>query len=230
MNRRDRPRVIANFAITADGKVSTRRHTPSTFTSPRDKQRLLEIRATADAVMVGRNTLSADTMSMTLADRALQAKRRAKGLPSQPLRVIVSNRGNIDPTWKVFHARGSRRVVFSTTRMPESTRQALLPHCDLHLVDARSIPLEDVLSALRQIYDVRTLLCEGGPSLLRSLIEIDALDTLHLTVAPVIFGGKKAPTLTGVDPDFLPSITHLKLESMRVVDGECFLRYRTIRK
>jgi riboflavin biosynthesis pyrimidine reductase len=114
--------------------------------------------------------------------------------------------------------------------MPDATRQALLPHCDLHLVDARSIPLEDVLSALRQIYDVRTLLCEGGPSLLRSLIELDALDILHLTVAPVIFGGMKAPTLTGGNPDFLPSITHLSLESMRVIDGECFLRYRTIRK
>ncbi len=230
MNRRDRPKVIANFAITADGKVSTRNHTPATFTSPRDKQRLLEIRATADAILVGRNTIATDTMSMTLRDRALQARRRAKGLPAQPLRVIVSNRGDLDPSWKVFQSPGARRIVFSTVRMPEATRQALLPHCDLHLLDAKTIPIEDVLSALRGIYDIRTVLCEGGPTLLRSLIEIDALDLLHLTVAPIVFGGKKAPTLTGTKPGFLRSIAHFHLESLRVIAGECFLRYRAIRQ
>lgn len=230
MNRRDRPKVIANFAITADGKVTTRNRTPANFTSPRDKRRLLEIRAMADAIIVGRNTVATDTMSMTLPDRSLQAKRRAKGLPPQPLRVIISNRGDLNPAWKVFQTPGTQRVVFSTVRMPEATRQALLPHCDLHLLDAKAIPIEDVLSALRKIYDVRTLLCEGGPTLLRSLIEIDALDILHLTAAPVIFGGKKAPTLTGTNPGFLPSIAHFNLESMRVVEGECFLRYRAIRK
>jgi riboflavin-specific deaminase-like protein len=230
MNRRDRPKVIANFAITADGKVSTRNRTPATFTSLHDKHRLLEIRAMADAILVGRNTVATDAMSMTLRDRPLQAKRRAKGLPSQPLRVIVSNRGDLDPAWKVFQTPGARRIVFSTFRMPEATRQALLPHCDLHLLDARTIPIEDVLSALRRIYKVRTVVCEGGPTLLRSLIEIDALDILHLTVAPVIFGGKKAPTLTGINTDFLPSIARFKLESMRVIEDECFLRYRAVRK
>ena len=229
MKRRDRPKVIANFAITADGKVTTRTHAPATFTSPRDKKRLLEIRATADAILVGRNTVATDTMSMTLPDRALRAKRRAKGLPAQPLRVIVSNRGNLDPAWKVFQAPGARRIVFSTFRMPEATRRDLLPLCDLHLLDARTIPIEDVLTALRRIYGVRTLLCEGGPTVLRSLIEIDALDVLHLTIAPLVFGGEKAPTLTGTNPAFLPSIARFRLESLRVIDTECYLRYRAAR-
>lgn len=230
MNRRDRPRVIANFAITADGKVSTRNRTPSQFTSERDKQRLLEIRAMGDALMVGRNTLAADRMRMTLGNRALQARRRARGRPSEPLRVVVSNRGDIDPSWKIFQFRGGRRVIFSTTRMSETTRQELLPHADLHLLDGRTIPIEDVLSALRTIYDVRTLVCEGGPRLLRSLVEIDALDTLYLTAAPIVFGGKTAPTLLGDSTDFLPSITHFTLESMRIAGNECFLKYARARK
>jgi riboflavin-specific deaminase-like protein len=225
MNRRDRPRVIANFAITADGKVSTRAHTPAAFTSPRDKRRLLEIRAQGDALLVGRNTVATDTMSLTLRDRALRAKRRAKGLPAEPLRVILSARGDLDPAWKVFQTPGARRVVFSTFQMPDATRGALLPLCDLHLLDAETIPLEDVLSALRGIYGVRTLVCEGGPTLFRSLVEIDALDTLHLTIAPRIFGGATAPTLTGTNPNFLPHIAHFRLASMRTAGDECFLRY-----
>jgi Pyrimidine reductase, riboflavin biosynthesis len=230
MNRRDRPKVLVNFAITADGKTSTRNCTPARFTSPRDKQRLLEIRAMGDALMVGRNTLAADTMRMTIGNRELQARRRARGLPSEPIRVVVSNRGNIDPAWPLFRARGGRRVIFSTTRMPEATRQSLLAHADLHLLDGRSIPVEDVLMALRSIYDVRTLVCEGGPRLVQSLAEIDAIDTLFLTVAPFIFGGKDAPGLLGDLQEFLPSVRHFALESMRTVGGECYLRYARARK
>ncbi|MDD5198978.1 MAG: RibD family protein [Terrimicrobiaceae bacterium] len=230
MNRRDRPRVIANFAMTADGKVSTRAHTPAAFTSPRDKRRLLEIRALGDAILVGRNTVATDTMSMRIRDRALRASRRAKGLPAEPLRVIVSARGNLDPAWKVFRSPGARRIVFSTRQMPGATRRAILPLCELHLFDAASLPIAEVLSILRRDHDVRTLVCEGGPTLFRSLVEIGALDTLHLTVAPLIFGGRDAPTLTGTHPDFLASIRHFRLESLRTHGGECYLRYRAIRQ
>jgi riboflavin-specific deaminase-like protein len=229
MNRRNRPRVIANFAITADGKISTREHTPANFTSPRDKKRLLEIRARGDAILVGRNTVATDTMSMTLPDRALRAERRERGLPAEPSRVIVSASGNLDPGWKVFTSRGAPRIVFSTFHMPDAIRGALVPLCDLHLLDADEIPLEDVLTALREIYDVRTLVCEGGPTIFRQLVELDALDELHLTVAPRIFGGAQAPTLTGTHPGFLASIRHLRLESLRTHGEECYLRYRVRR-
>lgn len=230
MNRRDRPRVIANFAITTDGKISTRARTPSTFTSARDKRRLLEIRALGDALLVGRNTLATDTMSMRLPVRALQSARRARGQTAQPLRVILSASGDLDPGWKVFTSPGAPRVVFSTFRMPAATRAALAPLCDLHLLDADTIPLEDVLTALRDIYDVRVLVCEGGPTLLRQLVALDALDTLHLTLAPRIFGGVEAPTLTGLDPAFLASIHRFRLESLRVHDDECYLRYGAIHR
>ena len=59
-----RPFVTANFAITADGRISTRNLTPATFSSPRDKRRLLEIRAACDAILVGARTLSADSMTL----------------------------------------------------------------------------------------------------------------------------------------------------------------------
>jgi riboflavin-specific deaminase-like protein len=230
MNRRDRPKVIANFAMTVDGKVSTRSHTPALFTSPRDKHRLLEIRALGDALLAGRNTVAIDNMSMTLRDDALQAERLRRGLPAEPLRVILSQRGRLDPKWKVFQTPGARRVVFCTSRMPKAKRRELQPYCDLHFYDAEFPPLENVLTTLRRDYQVRTIVCEGGPTLFRALIEAGAVDILYLTVAPRIFGGKDAPTLLGNAPDFLPSISHLRLDSLRVVGDECYLRYRAQRR
>ena len=61
-----RPTILVNFAISADGKISTVNKDPSQFTSAQDHQRLLEIRKRADALLVGRTTLEADNMSMTL--------------------------------------------------------------------------------------------------------------------------------------------------------------------
>jgi riboflavin biosynthesis pyrimidine reductase len=139
--------------------------------------------------------------------------------------VIVSQRGRLDPKWKVFQTPGARRIVFCTKQMPAAKRRALEPLCDLHLFDAEWPPLDEVLAMLRRQYAVRTLVCEGGPTLLRALVELGALDVLYLTVAPVIFGGKDAPTLTGTNSDFLAHIARFRLTSMRTVGSECYLRY-----
>lgn len=230
MNRRERPKVLANFALSADGKVSTRAYSPANFTSKRDKERLLEIRALGDALLVGARTLAKDTMRMTLPRRDLQQQRLERGMAAQPLRVIVSHSGkDLYPDARVFQSRGAKRIVFTTSRMPAANRRALEPLCDLHVAPGRQLDIADVLRVLRRDYRVRTLVCEGGPTLLRSLVEADALDVLYITMAPVIFGGKDAPTLLGTRPDFLPSIVNLSLDSMQVIDGECYLRYRVIR-
>ena len=50
-------------------------------------------------------------------------------------------------------------------------------------------------------YRVRTVACEGGASLFRALLEGGLVDQLNLTIAPYLFGGRDAPTLTGLSKD-----------------------------
>lgn len=224
-----RPRVIANFAITADGKVSTRNRTPTGFTQPADKRRLQEIRALGDALIVGAGTVAADTMSMRLSAVDLRAERQARGLPPEPLRVIVTNSGKLDPDAKVFQKGGAPRVIFSTRRMTEKMRAVLAPLAGLWLFDADTVDLSAALQILRADYRVRTLICEGGPTLFRSLLEIGVVDELRLTWASVIFGGATAPTLTGLPGDFLPKTLHARLVKMEPGNEECYLTYRLSR-
>jgi len=225
---KDRPRIVANFAITADGKVSTRNRTPSGFTSAEDKRRFREIRSQGDAVLVGAGTAAADHMTMGLSDLSLRKAREARGQSAEPLRVVVSNSGRLDPKLKIFGYSSSPLVIFSTARMPQTTQAKLAPLCDLWLFDEGMVDLAAMLAILRKDYKVRNLVCEGGPTLFRSLVEIDALDELYLTWAPVVFGGKDAPTLTGLPGAFLPKIVHGKLKKMDVVGQELFLNYRIL--
>jgi riboflavin biosynthesis pyrimidine reductase len=96
----------------------------------------------------------------------------------------------------------------------------------LHLSDAAAVDLAWMLQQLRCEYKVRTVACEGGATLFRALLERDLVDQLNLTIAPYLFGGANAPTLTGLSKDFFPRSIRCSLTDMRIVDAECFLTYR----
>jgi riboflavin-specific deaminase-like protein len=220
-----RPRVIANFALTADGKVSTRNLTPTGFASQTDKRRLLEIRSLGDAVLAGARTVKTDRMSMRLIVEDLRKRRSSLGKSSEPLRVIVSNSGSVDISWKVFQTPGASILVFSGARMSQAARASVAHHADLWIFNTPEVDLAAMLQILRSDYQVRTLVCEGGPRLFRNLLEIGAVDELYLTWTPLIFGGLKAPTLIGVPDKFLGATIRGRLKEMRVEGDECFLTY-----
>ena len=226
MPKLPRPFVTANFALTWDGRISTRRGTPSDFSSKKDKHRLLEIRAACDAVLVSAKTLATDRMSMGLPDPALRAARTARGQPAYPLRILLTNSGRLDPALRIFTKTFSPIVIFSTRRMPARTRAALAAHADIWLHESASVNLPAMLATLRADYGVRRLVCEGGPQILRALLTAGLVDELHTTLVPRIFGGANAPTLTGLPGAFLPAFIPLTLKKMEVLAGECFLRYR----
>ncbi len=218
--------MIANFALSADGKVSTRNFTPTGFTSKADKRRLLEIRCLGDALLAGARTISIDRMSMRIPASDLRERRRAIGLPPEPLRVIVSNTGAIDPLWKVFQKTGSQVIAFSTQKMPQKLRASIARLSDLWIFSSPKVNLAAMLRILRSHYRVRTVVCEGGPRLFRALLEIGAVDELHLTWTPLIFGGTGAPTLTDIPGAFLPQTIGCRLKKIQVNGNECFLTYR----
>jgi riboflavin-specific deaminase-like protein len=224
-----RPFVIANFAVTADGKITTRNRTPSDFSSREDKRRLLEIRATGDAVLVGKGTVEADRMTMGMPDRSLRTERERRGQAPYPIRVILTNSGRIDPDLRVFKKGFSPIHVFSTTRMPAAVRRRLEKVCTVHRHEGDTVDLAAMLAELKAEHGVERVVCEGGATLFRSMLESDLVDELHVTLCPLVFGGSKAISLTGAAGDFLPASVRCRLAAMEVIGEECFLRYAVIR-
>jgi riboflavin-specific deaminase-like protein len=211
--------------MTVDGKLTTRNFSPVDFTSREDKLHLFRQRARADAVLIGHTSLRRDNVRLGL-PAELQEARIKRGQSRSPVRVIVSNEGKIDNRLKIFQSDISPIVIFSTKRMPRKHQQALQKVATLHLSKAQDVDLGAMLRTLRDQYKVRTVACEGGPTLFRSLLERGLVDQLNLTIAPYMFGGANAPTLTGLSKEFLPASVHCGLIDMRVVGKECFLTYR----
>jgi riboflavin-specific deaminase-like protein len=220
-----RPFVVATFAMTADGKVTTKNFGPVDFTSREDKLHLFRQRALADAVLLGHTSLERDNVRLGV-PAELQELRIKRGQPRSPLRVIVSNKGKIDDRLKIFQSDISPIIIFSTKRMPPKNQEALRKTATLHLTSGRRVNLAAMLETLRDQYKVRRLACEGGPTLFRSLLEQGLVDQLNLTIAPYLFGGAKAPTLTGLSKNVLVASVHCSLTDMRIVGNECFLTYQ----
>jgi riboflavin biosynthesis pyrimidine reductase len=204
-----RPWISTNLAVSADGKISSVDRRPSGWTSREDHARLLNLRESADALIVGRGTLDADRMTLTV-----------PGKPVQPLRCIVSRTGNLAADHPVFQKSGGPLHLLVTG----DAEPAPPSHVRLHRGT-----LAAFLETLATDLGVKRLHCEGGGSLIRSLAELDAIDEFHLTLAGhTLFGGAAAPTATGAPAEFLPrslefSISHFE---PRPGSGECYLSYR----
>jgi 5-amino-6-(5-phosphoribosylamino)uracil reductase len=223
--KRQRPFVVATFAMTVDGKVTTKNLSPVDFSSREDKLHLFRQRALADAVLIGHTSLKRDNVRLGVPVE-MQETRVKRGQSRCPLRVIVSNEGRIDHRLKIFQSNVSPIIIFSTKRMPRKYERALETKATLHLSNSKHVDLAGMLETLRKKNGVRTVACEGGPTLFRSLLEQGLIDRLNLTIAPYMFGGAKAPTLTGVSKKFLPASVHCSLSDMRTIGDECFLTYQ----
>ena len=216
--------------MTVDGKVTTKNYASVDFTSREDKAHLIRQRALGDAVLVGHGTIENDNVRLGIPREDLRQERIARGQSPYPVRVIVSNKGRINPKLKIFETNFAPIIIFSTTRMPLKTRKRLRQKATLYLSQAPRVDLRWMLQELRYDHKVKYVACEGGPALFRSLLEQGLVDQLNLTIAPFLFGGENAPTLTGVSLDFLPKSIHASLEKMKLVGDECFLTYRIIHR
>src|SRR5437016_13556582 len=165
------PFVAVTFAMTVDGKVTTKNYASVDFTSRQDKAHLIRQRALGDAVLVGHGTIENDNVRLGIPREDLRKERLARGQPPYPIRVLVSNKGWINPKLKIFETHFATIIIFSTTRMPLKTREQLQEKATLYLSQERRVDLRWMLRELRYNYKVKYVACEGGPALFRSLLE-----------------------------------------------------------
>jgi riboflavin-specific deaminase-like protein len=226
-----RPFVFINVAATADGKIALGHRRFAPFGGARDRQHLLELRATADAVMAGARTIDAYPVNMGAGGPKYRRLRLRRGLAEQNLRVIVSGRGTINPRAEIFRRRLSPVILLTTERIPAARLRRLQGLADeVKICGAQELDFAAALRWLRQKWGVRRLLCEGGGELNAALFLAGQVDELHLTICPRLFGGRDAPTLAdGLGVEHLADRARLKLKSMKKSAADLFLVYNVNR-
>ena len=218
------------MAITADGKIATANRSVSSFGSKRDKQHLLELRATADAVMAGAGTVNSAPINLGPGPAKYRKMRVRRGLEEYNLRIIVSGSGAINPKAEIFKHRFSPVIVLTTRRATADKLNSLCAlAAEVKFFGAREIDFYKALGWLREKWKINRLLCEGGGELNDALFRAGLVDELHLTICPKIFGGRTAPTISdGLGVLKLSGAAQFKLKSTKRVGDELFVVYERL--
>ena len=226
----NRPFVFINVAMTTDGKIDTVERTGAAISSSRDKERVDQLRAEADAVMVGGRTLLDEDPKLTVKSEVRQAERVARGLSPNPVKVGILTEANIKPDSQFLNA-GPANIVIFTTQRTSKEHLALLKsrRVDVYRDDTERVDLQRALATLKEL-GIRRLMVEGGSTLNFELLRLGLVDEITAYIAPMIFGGESAPTLAGGSGLKRSEAIPLKLvETETWEHGGVLLKYHVMR-
>lgn len=226
----NRPFVFINVAMTTDGKIDTIQRTGAAISSPRDKERVDQLRAEADAVMVGGRTLLDEDPRLTVKSEVLLAERLQRKRSLNPVKVGVVTQANIREDSKFLNT-GPADIVIFTTRRTSKRQLSLLKarRVDVYVDDAQQVNLERALATLKDL-GIDRLMVEGGGTLNFELMRLGLVDELTAYVAPMIFGGASAPTMAAGPGLARSAAIPMKLvEAEKWEDGGVLLKYHFMR-
>ena len=226
----NRPFVFINVAMTADGKIDTFQRKGSAISSPRDKERVDRLRAGADAVMVGGRTLLDEDPRLTVKSETLRAERLVRGLTPNPMKVGVVTQANLKMDSQFLNT-GPAYIVIFTTRQTSKRNLSLLKarRVDVYMDEGKRVDLPKALATLKDL-GIDRLMVEGGSRLNYELIRLGLVDEIYAYVAPMIFGGERAPTMaSGPGLERSAAIPLKLIEAEPWEDGGVLLQYRLMR-
>ena len=176
-----RPYVLLSCATSADGYLDDASPRRLILSGPADLDRVDEVRAGCDAIMVGAQTVRQDNPRLLIRDPRRRARRAARGLPEHPARVTLTGTGDLDPRANFF-APGAPRLVYCATPALPRARAGLGESAVL--IDAGDPASLNVILQDLSERSVARLLVEGGAQLLGEFLAQDLADEFHLAIAP----------------------------------------------
>lgn len=180
-----------------------------------DRDRVDEVRAWSDAILVGAGTVRIDNPRLLVRDPQRQARRVADDRPPTPIKVTVTASGDLDPAAPFFTTGDTPKLVYVSSDAADKAGRVLGDVATV--VDAgHPVDLHDVVVNLHDC-GVRRLMVEGGGTVLTQLLTAGLADELHLAVAPFFVGDSEARRL--VDDGVFP---------WRAEHGACLVETRPL--
>jgi riboflavin-specific deaminase-like protein len=212
-----RPYLVLNMVASLDGKATVEGRTRE-LGGEADRQLFHNLRTQTDALMVGAGTVRTERYGRAIKSEERRAKREAEGLEPDPLTVIVSRRLDLPADIPILQDPDSRVLIATAAEHELTGTRAQIEY--MRTRDDVAL----LLRRLREERNVRSVLCEGGPTLNSDLLAAGVVDELFLSLSPKLTGG--AAALTIVAGNSLPDPAEAELVWLLEGDGELFSRCR----
>jgi len=215
----ERPYTIVNFVESVDGRAAFEGRSRD-LSDPGDREMFHGLREHVDAILVGTGTLRAERYGRLVRDPARRQRRTASGLHPEPLACIFTRGEDLPTDIPLFLEPVARVVVFTPAQIDLT---ALAAQVEIEHLDPGEFTLTTMMRRLRSDYDVRSLLCEGGPTLFGALLQEDLVDELFVSLGPKLAGGGNASGITRGQA--LAELRQLILAWVLEHDSSLYLRY-----
>jgi 5-amino-6-(5-phosphoribosylamino)uracil reductase len=213
----ERPYVVLNMVSTLDGRAAVEGETRG-LSGPVDRELFHLLRTAGDALLVGAGTARVERYGSAVKNDELRALRERHGLdPVQPT-VIVSGRMVLPSDLPLLQTEGEPVIVATAVDHELEGIAADVTY------ERTGDDLRLLLARLRSEHGIRSLVCEGGPTLTSYLLAAGLIDELFLSIAPKLIGGGDEPHIaTGPE---LPQPADAQLVWLCEADGALFTRWR----
>lgn len=223
----DKPFVYANLAVTLDGKIASFDREDFPLGSKADRLEMDRLRARADAVIWGGETLRTARHPARVREESLVSERVERGLPPHPANALITKSGDFPDELPWFSGDAIERFIFTAPEGASRLGAAREAGAEIVVLDKAESLAGQVLAYLGE-REMKNVLIEGGGSLVWEFARY--IDEFHVTLTPWLAGGASAPTL--MDGPGFPSgeFLGLTLEEVRREGDELFLRYKAKRE
>jgi len=213
---KSRPHVILSAAMSVDGKIATRTGN-SELSSRKDLLRVHKLRASVDAILIGKHTQMIDDPSLTV--------KYVKG--KNPTRIILDSVGSIESTSQIIKTCKTVPTIIAVSKKITQKNIVRLEKEGLEVIKCgqNKIDLKKLLHILRK-KNIKKLLVEGGGTTNWSFIKDGLVDEMIITITPYVLGGSIAISLVhGEGFGKIAQAPLLKLKKINRMKNELVLHY-----
>lgn len=224
-----RPHVTVSLAMSADGKISTIERRQVKISGKKDFERVDELKARSDAIMVGIGTVLADDPSLTVKSPERREQRIISGADEHPVRIVVDSRARTPPGADILHKGTGKRIIAVSEQAPRSRLDELSPLAEIIVAGNEDV---DLTMLLERLYDtgIRSVMVEGGGTLIWSLFRDGLVDEFVTFIGNMIIGGRDSPTpadgIGFLDEESFPG---LLLESCETLEEGVLIRWKIVK-
>ncbi len=191
----DRPYTLLSCSMSIDGYIDGATESRLMLSNDQDFDRVDEVRAGVDAILVGATTVRNDNPRLQVRDAGRRRARVDHGLPEQPIKVTITQRGRLETSHRFFADDGSPKLVYASSRVADELTGRLGQVSEI--VDAGDPVRMSRLTSDLHARGVRRLMVEGGGAVHTQFLAEDLVDELQLVIAPFFVGEPGARRFVG---------------------------------
>jgi 5-amino-6-(5-phosphoribosylamino)uracil reductase len=191
----DRPYILLSCGMSIDGYLGSAAPRRLELSNSADFDRVDGVRASCDAILVGAATVRTDNPRLLVRSKDRREQRAARGLPTSPIKVTVTERVELDPGADFFTTGDNEKLVYCTSPRVDDAQSRLGEVATV--VDGGQRVQMRRLSEDLGARGVERLMVEGGGTVHTQFLTDDLADELQLVVAPFFVGDSRATRFVG---------------------------------